>query len=70
MLIFAVHARTFAAGDAAAMREALRALLADPAALAQMAERARAVAAGPYSWRAVARQTLALYESLLGGHRP
>ena len=63
-------ARTFAAGDAAALREALRALLADPAALAQMAERARAVAAGPYSWRAVARQTLALYESLLGGHRP
>jgi glycosyltransferase involved in cell wall biosynthesis len=60
-------ARTFHAGDAAALREALRSLLADRAALAQMAERARAAAEGPYSWRAIAQQTLELYESLLEG---
>ena len=57
-------ARTFAAGDAGALREALRALLADPSALAAMAERARAAAAGPYSWEEIGRRTLALYEAL------
>jgi glycosyltransferase involved in cell wall biosynthesis len=58
-------ARTVPAGDAAALGAALRELLADPAALAAMAERARAAAAGPYSWETIARRTLALYRSLL-----
>jgi glycosyltransferase involved in cell wall biosynthesis len=58
-------ARTFAAGDEGALREALRELLADPSALAAMAERARAAAAGPYSWEQIGRRTLALYEALL-----
>jgi glycosyltransferase involved in cell wall biosynthesis len=58
-------ARAVAAGDSAALREALRELLGDSAALAAMSERARAAATGPYSWEAVARRTLALYRSLL-----
>ena len=60
-------ARTFPAGDVPALSAALRELLSDPAALAAMAERARAAAAGPYSWAEIARRTLGLYESLLGG---
>jgi glycosyltransferase involved in cell wall biosynthesis len=59
-------ARTFPAGDAAALRDALRGLLADPAALADMAARARVAAAGPYAWESVAQRTLALYRRLLG----
>jgi glycosyltransferase involved in cell wall biosynthesis len=59
-------ARTFPAGDAAALRAALRELLADPGARAAMAERARTLASGEYSWQAVARRTLDLYEALLG----
>jgi glycosyltransferase involved in cell wall biosynthesis len=58
-------ARTVPAGDAAALHMALRELLGDPTALAGMAERARALAAGPASWAAIGRQTLKLYEDLL-----
>jgi glycosyltransferase involved in cell wall biosynthesis len=58
-------ARTFPAGDVAALHDALAELLADPRALARMAERARTAAAGTYSWGALARQTLKLYEQLL-----
>ncbi len=62
-------ARTFPAGDAPALHAALRELLADPVALTEMSERARAVATGQYSWDSIARATLALYERLgaLGG---
>jgi glycosyltransferase involved in cell wall biosynthesis len=60
-------ARTVRAGDPAALREALRELLADPAARAEMAAHARAAAAGPYSWEQIARAHLALYEQLLEG---
>jgi glycosyltransferase involved in cell wall biosynthesis len=62
-------ARTFPAGDAAALQGALRELLGDPAALAQLAARSRAAADGPYSWASVGRRTLALYEGLLGENR-
>jgi glycosyltransferase involved in cell wall biosynthesis len=58
-------ARTFPAGDAQALRGALRELLEDPASLSALAERARAAAQGPYSWSAVAARTLELYELLL-----
>ena len=58
-------ARTFPAGDAAALATSLRGLLGDRPVLAGMAENAAAVADGPYSWAAVAASTLALYESLL-----
>jgi glycosyltransferase involved in cell wall biosynthesis len=57
-------ARTFPAGDSAALHDALHELLSDPGALAAMAERARAAASGLYSWDAVARRTIDLYRSL------
>ncbi len=57
-------ARAVPAGDSAALGEALRELLADPAARSAMAERARAAAAGPYSWDMIAQRTLELYRSL------
>ena len=60
-------ARTFPAGDAAALAAALRELLGSPAALAALADRARAAASGPYSWTTIARRTLELYEALLAG---
>jgi glycosyltransferase involved in cell wall biosynthesis len=62
-------ARIFPAGDASALGASLRELLGDRSALAGMAESARAAAQGPYSWRAVAARTLALYESLLRENR-
>jgi glycosyltransferase involved in cell wall biosynthesis len=58
-------ARLFPVGDAGALHAALRELLADPAALAQLTEHARAAASGPYSWSEVGRRTLALYDALL-----
>jgi glycosyltransferase involved in cell wall biosynthesis len=58
-------AQIFPAGDAAALHAALSGLLGDSSALAQMADRARASAAGEYSWEAVAQRTLALYRRLL-----
>ncbi|MGA2165644.1 MAG: glycosyltransferase family 4 protein [Solirubrobacteraceae bacterium] len=57
-------ARTVPAGDSAALGEALRELLADPAARSAMAERARAAAEGTYSWDTIAQRTLGLYRSL------
>ena len=60
-------ARTFPAGDAGALRRELQALLGDPAALAAMAEHARSAATEQYSWDAIARRTLELYEALLAG---
>ncbi len=58
-------ARTVPASDPVALGEALRELLGDPTALAEMASRARAAASGPYSWEAVARAHLDLYGQLL-----
>jgi glycosyltransferase involved in cell wall biosynthesis len=58
-------ARTFPAGDAGALRDTLRELLDDEPARRALAERARELAAGEYSWPEIARRTLALYESLL-----
>jgi glycosyltransferase involved in cell wall biosynthesis len=54
------------AGDAAALHEALRGLLDDPARRARMGDAARTAGAGPYSWDGAARKTLALYRSLIG----
>lgn len=51
-------------GDAGALHAALARLLADPAARERLAAAARAAAAGPYSWDAVAARHLALYEAL------
>lgn len=58
-------AELVAPGDPAALHDALARLLADPAARARLAGAARAAAAGPYAWDAIAQQTLAVYRSLL-----
>ena len=50
--------------DPAALHAELARLLADAEARARLAAGARAAAAGPYSWDAVARETLALYARL------
>ena len=60
-------ARTVPAGDPAALQEALAELLADPGALAEMADRARAAAAGRHSWEQIARAHMRVYEQLLEG---
>ncbi len=57
-------ARSFPAGDATALHDALRELLADPAARAALAARAGELAAGEYSWQQIGRRTMALYEGL------
>ena len=59
-------ARLVAPGDVEALRAALQAMLADRPGLEMMAAAARAAAAGPYSWEAIARQTLELYGALAG----
>jgi glycosyltransferase involved in cell wall biosynthesis len=53
------------AGDADALRDALRALLADGPRLARMAAAAARADSGELSWTSIAARTLALYESLL-----
>jgi glycosyltransferase involved in cell wall biosynthesis len=60
-------ARTVPAGDPVALHDALEALLADTAALEEMATRARVAAAGRYSWQQIAKAHLRLYEQLLEG---
>jgi glycosyltransferase involved in cell wall biosynthesis len=60
-------ARVFPAGDTRALNAALRELLGDPQARAALARRAAELAGGDYAWSAVAEQTIALYERLLGG---
>jgi glycosyltransferase involved in cell wall biosynthesis len=50
--------------DPAALAAALGELTADPAARERLATAAREATAGPYSWDAVATQTLSLYEEL------
>lgn len=62
-------ARTTRAGDAEALSVALAELLADEGALSAMTARARELAAGRYSWQAIAEAHLRLYESLLGGEQ-
>ena len=55
--------------DPPALAGALDELLGDEAARAALADAARRAAAGPYSWDETARQTLDLYEELLGADR-
>jgi len=51
-------------GDPAALRDALAALVSDPAARGAQEARAATAAAGPYSWAETARLTLSLYAEL------
>ncbi len=50
--------------DPTALAATLSELIDDPAARAKLAAAAERAASGPYSWDAIARQTLALYEEL------
>jgi glycosyltransferase involved in cell wall biosynthesis len=58
-------ARVVPAGDANALRQALRELLGGRALLEDMGEKATAAALGRYSWDAVAREHIELYEGLM-----
>jgi glycosyltransferase involved in cell wall biosynthesis len=58
-------ARVVTPGDPAALRDALRALLADAPGREGMAAAARAAAAGPYSWDTIAARHLELYGRLV-----
>lgn len=58
-------AELVAPGDAGALHEALVRLIGDPGRRAQLAASSRTAAEGPYSWDAIGRQTVALYERLL-----
>jgi glycosyltransferase involved in cell wall biosynthesis len=58
-------ARLVPAGDADALAATLAELISDPAARERLAAAAREAATGPYSWDAVADQTLTLYEELV-----
>jgi glycosyltransferase involved in cell wall biosynthesis len=60
-------AATVPPGDRDSLPIALRELRGDAAARERLAAGARAAAAGPYSWHAVARRHLELYASLLRG---
>ncbi len=62
-------ARTFPAGDAARCATRCASCSATGHARAALAEHARELARGEYSWAAVARRTLGLYETLLGKDR-
>jgi glycosyltransferase involved in cell wall biosynthesis len=59
--------RLVAPDDADAMAIAISELLADPAERERLAAGARAAAAGPYSWDAIAEQHLTLYRQLSSG---
>jgi glycosyltransferase involved in cell wall biosynthesis len=60
-------ARLVPPGDAGALRAAIGELLADPAERADLAGRARAAAAGEYSWDSVAARTMAVYDEVIAG---
>jgi len=62
-------ARLVAPEDPGGLALALGELAADSDARERLAEAARQAAMGPYSWEAVATQTLALYEELLESRR-
>jgi phosphatidylinositol alpha-mannosyltransferase len=59
-------AALYPAGDAGALAGVLRDLLADPSALAAHQERGRALLAERYSWDAIARSTIPVYDLALG----
>jgi glycosyltransferase involved in cell wall biosynthesis len=58
--------RLVPAGDHEALAAVLNELLADRDSRERLSVAAREAAAGPYSWDAVAEQTLALYRELIG----
>jgi glycosyltransferase involved in cell wall biosynthesis len=61
--------RLVSPGDADELAAALSELVGDSQVREQLAAAARAAAAGPYSWDAIAAQTAELYEDLTGDGR-
>lgn len=59
-------ARAVPPGSAAALADALSTLIADPPARQDLAARAAAATEGPFSWPAIAEQTMDLYRELTG----
>ena len=59
--------RLVAPGDPGALCAAIRELLSDPAERERLAERARAAAAGPFSWDTIAARTVEVYDEVLDG---
>jgi glycosyltransferase involved in cell wall biosynthesis len=57
-------ARLVPPGDPVALREGLAELIRDPAERERLGAAAAGAAAGPFSWDAIARRTLSLYEGL------
>ena len=57
-------ARLVPSEDSGALAEALIALTSDPAARAELEEKAASAAAGPYSWDEIARSTMRLYREV------
>jgi glycosyltransferase involved in cell wall biosynthesis len=55
--------------DPTGLAQTLSELVADPTARERLAQAARTAASGPYSWDAIAAQTLSLYRDLLAGSR-
>jgi glycosyltransferase involved in cell wall biosynthesis len=53
-------------GDRGALHIALQRLVADARRRKELADAARAAAAGPYAWDGIAQRTIEVYESLLG----
>jgi glycosyltransferase involved in cell wall biosynthesis len=68
-LATAAAARVVPPEDPASLAKELSELVGDEAAREELAAAARRAASGPYSWDAVARQTLDLYEELMGANR-
>jgi glycosyltransferase involved in cell wall biosynthesis len=62
-------ARLVPAEDPAALAQALSELSGDPEARERLAAAARRAAAGPYSWDAIAAQTISLYKELIEARR-
>lgn len=58
---------TFPVGDAAALRDALAALLAEPVRAAALGEAAKHRVESKYSWDSVAERTIALYQRVADG---
>jgi glycosyltransferase involved in cell wall biosynthesis len=57
-------------GDSGSLHAVLADVIGDPAERERLAAASRAAASGRFSWAAAARDTLALYESLLDGRAP
>ena len=54
--------------DVAALHQAIKRLITDPAARARLGDGARAAARGPFSWSTIGAQTTSVYAQVIEGH--